>query len=233
MKIIKIIYNKFFFEIRNLFTLENRGERVDIKYSSKNNFNKFNIYQKSHYKRYEFAYKDISENDIVGDMACGTGYGSALLSNKAKEIIAVDISKETIKKISKRYNYINKIKFICLDLLNISYNNYFDKIISFETIEHLEEDKIIKIFSNFYNALKPNGSLIFSVPYMQKESEQAIKMGFHKTFLIDEEKIKKWLKETNFELFSINYQNYKTHEIKNNMEEKDFLIITTKKSNKK
>ena len=216
--------------MRNYFTLENGGERVDIKYDNIKKYSNFNIYQKSHYKRYEFANKNIFAGDIVGDMACGTGYGSVLISEKAKEVVAVDIDKKLIDKIKKRYKHVNNTKFICMNLLDLKYNNYFDKIISFETIEHFEESQILNVLSNFHNSMKQGGMLIFSVPYMQKNDYVARKMGFHKTFLIDENKIKKWLFKTKLELVSINYQNYQDHQIIDEIEKKDFIIITCKKN---
>jgi hypothetical protein len=54
-------------------------------------------------------------------------------------------------------------------------------------------------------------------------------MGFHKTFYIDEKKIKNWLSQASFKLEYYKYQNYKTHIIKNNLKEKDFIICIAKK----
>ena len=69
--------------------LENDGERMDINYYNMD-YNSFNIYQKSHYKRYEMAKTQVKENYIVGDMACGSGYGSLMLSETGKEVYGVD-----------------------------------------------------------------------------------------------------------------------------------------------
>ena len=41
----------------------------------------------------------------------------------------------------------------------IYYNNFFDTIVSFETIEHLLENDIQKLFNLFSIALKKNGRL--------------------------------------------------------------------------
>ena len=50
--------------------LENGGERMDINFFNMS-YDSFDIYQKSHYKRYEFACNFINNNDVVGDFACG------------------------------------------------------------------------------------------------------------------------------------------------------------------
>ena len=65
---------------------------------------------------------------------------------------------------------------------------------------------------------------------MQEQSEVAVKMGFHLTFYIDEEKIEKWLKSAGFSVETINYQNYATHDITADLEQKDFIICIAKKS---
>ena len=44
--------------------LENDGERMDIDYYNMN-YNKFDGYQKSHYKRYEMAKTLVKENDVA------------------------------------------------------------------------------------------------------------------------------------------------------------------------
>jgi cyclopropane fatty-acyl-phospholipid synthase-like methyltransferase len=121
------------------------------------------------------------------------------------------------------------VEFIALNILDIPYENHFNKIISFETIEHLEEHNIPSVFSVFYKALKNGGKLIFSVPYMQEKSEDAIKLGFHKTFYIDETKILSWLKIAGFKNTNFKYQNYDTHEISSELDKKDFIICETNK----
>lgn len=225
MKILKKIKNR----IKNILSLSNKGERVDINKNKIQNFEDFDIYQKSHIKRYEFAELLIDKNDIVGDFACGTGYGSVILSKNASKVVGIDIDKKVIGKIKHRYANNPKVEFLTSNVLNIDYKDYFNKIISFETIEHLEEIDIMSTLKIFFKGLKNNGKLIFSVPYMQEKSDQAIKMGFHKTFYIDEIKIRSWVKESGFKNPIFRYQNYKTHSIENTLTDKDFIICEIEK----
>lgn len=216
-------------KFKNKYNLSNKGERVDIIYKEKIDFEGLDIYQKSHFKRYQFAKKNISKGDFCGDMACGTGYGTAILSKKAELAIGVDIDKKTINSIKRRYRKIRNLEFSCSNLLDINYKSKFDVIISFETIEHLHEKDIPILFNKFNQALKINGIIIFSVPYEQKESEEAIKLGFHLTFNIDENKILRWLSTSGFEKKDFLYQNYITHDIVHNINNKDFIICIAKK----
>ena len=229
--IIKILNNisHILINIKDRLSLTDKGERVDINYNENKRFEEFDIYQKNHFKRYEYAKQILNQGDIVGDFACGTGYGTSMLSERSAKVIGVDINERVIKTIKKRYKKNKKIEFIVLNILNIKYKNYFDKIISFETIEHFKKKEILQLLQIYNKALKSNGEIIFSTPYMQKESEAAIKLGFHSTFLINERKIELWLKKTNFKKVLYKYQKYNTYLISDNLKIKDFIICIAKK----
>lgn len=187
--------------------LENNGERMDIDYYNMN-YDSFDIDQKSHYKRYELARTLVEEDFVVGDMACGSGYGSLMLSERCKEVHGVDIDTITIDEINRRYKDESKVTFYNKDLLDIDFENQFDLITSFETVEHFEEHDIDKLMSNFHKALKPNGSLLFSTPYNQEKIPASMK--WHRTFYITESKINE-LVEKYFKIEKTWYQDYYTH----------------------
>lgn len=209
--------------------LDNGGIRVDLVYKEKMNIEKLDMYQRSHYARYKFAQKQILKNSVCGDFACGTGYGSVMIAEKAKKVIGVDKDEKVISEIKKRYGYVKNVEFMKSDLLKLKFEHIFDFILSFETLEHFKEKDIIRLLNIYHRILKPNGIIIFSTPYMQIDSAPARKIGFHKTFFINQEKISNWLNKTHFELTSCKYQNYQTHEVSNNLETKDFIICIAKK----
>jgi 2-polyprenyl-3-methyl-5-hydroxy-6-metoxy-1,4-benzoquinol methylase len=206
------------------------GERVDIQLNKKIEFDKLDMYQKSHYRRYEFATQLINNGDVCGDFACGTGYGSVMLSQKAASVIGADLDKHVIDEITKRYVDNKKVTFLNENLLHLDFENYFDNIISFETIEHFKEEDIYALLTLFNKALKPRGKLIFSTPYNQEKSEDAIKMGFHLTFYITEPVVENWLKQCGFQLLFSKYQNYQTHTILDAIIPKEFIIVVCQKN---
>ncbi len=219
------------YRIRNITNaIEGNGARVDIHYRTKIDFDNLNLYEKSHLKRYEFANNFISNKSICADFACGTGYGSALLAAKAKKVIGIDKNRKVVEEIKKRYKKYRNIEFIEKDLLKIDYHEKFNFIISFETIEHFSKNNINKLFKIFYRALVSGGVLIFSTPYKQKRTREAIRMGFHKTFEIDERKIQQWTEMNGFKIYKMYFQNYQTHIIKSNLQKKDFIICICKKT---
>lgn len=205
--------------------LENDGERMDIDYYNMD-YNTFDGYQKSHYKRYEMAKTLVKETDIVGDMACGSGYGSMMLLNSCSEVHGVDIDATTIVETTRRYEKEDSITFHVQNLLDIKFENKFDTIISFETVEHFYEGEMNKLMSNFHKALKPGGTLIFSTPYNQVQSQASMK--WHRTFYITEDKIVSLLGDY-FDLEETWYQDYETHDLKKEINKKDFIICKARK----
>ena len=205
------------------------GERVDFIYSTNLMLDKLDVYQINHYRRYEFASQQIHNDVILGDFACGSGYGSAMLSEKASKVIGMDIDEKVIDTIKIRYRHLNNVEYVCQNLLDLSFYETFDNIISFETLEHFDENDINVLLRKFSNGLKKNGRLIFSTPYMQEDDESARNLGFHKTFYINENTINDWLLKSGLKAVSFNYQNYKTHTILKDLAEKDFIICIAQK----
>lgn len=209
--------------------LSENGERVDIDLCSNLSYEKMDMYQKNHFQRYIFAKTLVEKKMNCGDFACGSGYGSALLAEAAFQVTGIDIKKHVVETISDRYRSIPNLKFMCQDLLKIDFAEVFDLIASFETVEHVKEDEVIVLFRNFSKALKDDGILIFSTPYLQKKSKDAIELGFHQTFDIDEKKISSWLSQTNFNLDSCFYQNYQTHEVTASAGQKEIIVCIARK----
>ena len=121
-----------------------------------------------HVKRYEFASRFVSGR--VLDIACGTGYGTQILlecdgTGEIKQIIGVDLDKDTIDYAKENYNN-EKVSYIIDDAASTDLAaklGSFDTIVSFETLEHLEKD--ISFLNNLEKLLKPSGTLIISTPF--------------------------------------------------------------------
>ncbi len=122
-----------------------------------------------HMARYYFALPYVEGR--VLDIACGAGYGTFMMAkarNKSiSEMVGVDIDKETIEYANKRYNH-RKVNYQVEDVLDPSLPEklgQFDTIVSFETIEHVPDEK--PFLENLFKMLKPNGTLIISTPFGQ------------------------------------------------------------------
>jgi ubiquinone/menaquinone biosynthesis C-methylase UbiE len=114
-----------------------------------------------HLHRYSIS-ETYCENKVVLDIACGEGYGSSLLSKKAKFVYGVDIDEETIRNAQVKYEKPNT-KFKIGSTSNIPLkDNMVDVVVSFETIEHHDEHE--KMINEIKRVLKPDGLVIISTP---------------------------------------------------------------------
>ena len=169
LNILKIIDNKF--KLSKRAKLLDNGERIIIKnwdYAKDSN----NIDHLLHIKRYEWA-KDYLKGLKVLDNGCGTGYGTYFLAkNEVKEIIGIDISKASIKYAQEKYNAKNLI-FKQMNSLSLNLKkNYFDAIISFDVIEHLDEKRHKDYLSEMVKVINSNGFLLIGSPNIALSRER-------------------------------------------------------------
>ena len=116
-----------------------------------------------HMLRYVFA-KQFVDGIVVLDAACGEGYGSNILSEKAKYVYGIDISHTAVENAKQKYNKEN-LEYKENSIAEISVeSNSIDMVVSFETIEHVESEIQEKFLSEVKRLLKPNGKLLISTP---------------------------------------------------------------------
>ena len=114
-----------------------------------------------HHERYKFASQFVMGKEVL-DIACGAGYGSKLLKEAgAKHVDGVDLSPEVIQH-AQTYFPADGVRFFVSDATSYIPNKKYDVIVSFETIEHVQDYH--KLLSNFYHLLRGGGLLIVSTP---------------------------------------------------------------------
>ncbi len=118
-----------------------------------------------HKNRYQFAcdqLKPDSSQNIL-DLACGIGYGSLMLAEATgASVTGVDIDAGAIA-YAKKYYRSRNTNFVCEDARKLTLpSDFFDAIVSFETIEHIDFD--VELLVKFYQLLKPGGIFICSTP---------------------------------------------------------------------
>lgn len=114
-----------------------------------------------HYHRYLVAREIGAGRDIL-DAACGEGYGSALMAQTARSVVGVDISQTAIDFAGNAYDRPNLTFKQCdVEALKLG-KGRFDGIVSFETIEHIEQqDRFLKQCKEL---LRSDGYLLISSP---------------------------------------------------------------------
>ncbi len=114
-----------------------------------------------HVVRYEAA-TELVKGKVVLDIASGSGYGSAFLGESAKRVYGVDVDKDAIAYAKKNYASTN-VEFILGDGTKIPLeDNAVDIVVSFETIEHIEDYETF--MREVKRVLKDDGLLILSTP---------------------------------------------------------------------
>lgn len=115
-----------------------------------------------HLDRYYFA-QPFCEDKFVLDGACGTGYGTAILGEKARHAIGIDISADAVDYANSTYG----TKNVRFQQSTVEYTPFedatFDVVVSFETVEHtlcpishiMEIARLLETY---------NGKAILSVP---------------------------------------------------------------------
>lgn len=138
-----------------------------------------------HIHRYLLAC-EIAVGKEVLDIACGEGYGAAMLAVKATRVIGIDISAESVDYARRRYPNPN-LEFIEGSCLKIPIPNAsVDLVVSFETIEHVEEHT--QMMAELKRVLRTSGTLLISSPDKYNYSiEPGFANPFHKKELYHHE----------------------------------------------
>jgi ubiquinone/menaquinone biosynthesis C-methylase UbiE len=102
---------------------------------------------------------------VVLDIASGEGYGSFFLSSsRARKVFGVDIDPEAVRNARETYKNEN-LEFINGSIASIPLpSRSIDVLISFETIEHVDQAHQNMFLNEIERVLKPDGILIISTP---------------------------------------------------------------------
>ncbi len=124
-------------------------------------FHRGNLVYGEHVSRYE-SVRGLLEGKIVLDIASGSGYGTHLLSEKAKKIYGVEVDKDAVEYSKRNYGGKN-IEYLLGDAESIPLgDDSVDVVVTFETIEHIKDYK--KFLNEIKRILKPGGFAIISTP---------------------------------------------------------------------
>ncbi|RPF57082.1 class I SAM-dependent methyltransferase [Aquisalibacillus elongatus] len=126
-----------------------------------------------HIARYQFSLNYL--HGRVLDLSCGAGYGTHMIAKRRKkqvnEVVGLDLDPEIIQYAKHEYYHPNS-KYEVADATDpnlIDTYGTFDCIVSFETIEHIEDEQAL--LDNYKRLLKPNGLLIVSTPFGKGRGE--------------------------------------------------------------
>ncbi|HZS11899.1 MAG TPA: class I SAM-dependent methyltransferase [Nitrospirales bacterium] len=114
-----------------------------------------------HVARYRHARRFVADR-IVLDLACGSGYGAALLARTARRVLAADVSRSALQYGAVHHGAAN-VQRLQSDGCRLALRAAsIDVIVSFETIEHVPD--MPQLLREFHRVLKPDGLLLVSTP---------------------------------------------------------------------
>lgn len=134
-----------------------------------------------HWHRYHFVLPLVAGKKVL-DVACGEGYGSALMSGVAALVSGIDISPEAIAHARHAYAHRANLQFAEAPCTRLPFDAAaFDVVVSFETIEHIREQA--EFLDEVKRVLKADGVLILSSP---NKAEYSDKRGYANEFHVSE-----------------------------------------------
>lgn len=120
--------------------------------------------------------KRLSTNKALNILDAGSGFGQYdhYMSSLGRNwtITGVDVKEEQIEDCNQFFKKIgrgDRVKFEIADLTKFVRKDQYDIILSVDVMEHILEDELV--FSNFYQSMKENGTLLISTPSDQGGSD--------------------------------------------------------------
>lgn len=115
-----------------------------------------------HISRYYTAL-ELVKDKVVLDIACGSGYGTKILSESARQVIGVDISADAVAYAQANFSNGSKTDYRVGDGVEIPVETgTIDVLVTFETIEHIEDYR--QFLKEAKRVLRPGGIMLLSTP---------------------------------------------------------------------
>lgn len=124
------------------------------------------IYQKPERQADLAALRKLCADSLAGqsvlEIACGTGYWTQPVSQKAKSIVATDINDETLQ-VARTKKYRCGIRFQQMDAFNLESlaTNQFTAGLAMHWWSHLRKSEIRKFLDSYHRVFAPGSLLVF------------------------------------------------------------------------
>ena len=124
-------------------------------------------FESEHLARYKWSSRWV-DGRVVVDVACGTGYGAAILRGAgARGVVSLDVSRDALRFGFKRYSMVA----VCCDAQSLPLGTGTSEVVvSLETIEHLANP--IAFIKEIRRILRAGGELLLSTPNSSRSSRR-------------------------------------------------------------
>jgi SAM-dependent methyltransferase len=123
-----------------------------------------------HWHRYHFAARWCAGRRVL-DVACGEGYGTALLARDAAQVAGVDVDDAAIAHATRTYKTLDNASFMRASCTGLPLADAsVDVAVSFETVEHIDGQEAF--LDELARVLVPDGVLVLSCPNKLEYSDK-------------------------------------------------------------
>lgn len=149
------------------------------------------------------SWLDPKPGEKILDVGCGDGFYTEKIARKGAEVTGIDIRKKALIRARNRA-LSQKLHFIEMNAEELDFpENYFDKVISFCVIEHLQDDE--KTLRQIARLLKPGGRLFISAdslsnPGLKTEEKESHRRRYHVNQFYNLEVVSNKLQQANLKL---------------------------------
>ena len=113
---------------------------------------------------YDLIAEGLDPSDVVLDIACGSGAGTAILARRCRQVFGSDVDEDVIAQ--ARARGVVNAKFDIQDGCALTYaDGFFSTIVSSNTLEHVRDDEAM--LRSFSRVLGPGGRLILETPILR------------------------------------------------------------------
>jgi SAM-dependent methyltransferase len=130
------------------------------------------------FQRHVIAYRyaaDLVRGKDVLDAGAGEGYGSAMLAERARSVVGIDLEPDVVDHANAAYP---NVTFKAADLLALPFpDESFDAVVSLQVIEHLKSPR--EFVTECARLLRPGGLLLIATPNRITFSPTGIRNPFH------------------------------------------------------
>lgn len=119
---------------------------------------------------YELCHRYAACSDVVADkvvavIGCGDGHGAALLAKRARHVIGLDGSAETVRHAHHHYRHRSNLSFVTSNCPSLPLaNGSIDVVISLGVVESIVD--LDGLVADFARVMMPNGSVIAAASSM-------------------------------------------------------------------
>lgn len=103
--------------------------------------------------------EEIDEDDIVLEVACGTGVISKYIAPKCRHLTVTDFSQKMLDQANKKLSHFNIVTVEYADITKLTYkDNSFNKVIAGNVIHLLDNPQ--KVLNELFRVCKSEGKVI-------------------------------------------------------------------------